>query len=675
MERKIILILGDSTSMSIGVDKQMYPFHLVVMKNWTKGTKIVNCSIPGFTSADACAFFFRNKKNLGSLAAVIIYLGNCDAMSSELRKGKYSFLRQCIGAMWGILGKGKSKTRLKNRLLHFEWNSNFDTAIEASERPEDFEYNISRVVSASKSMNIPVILIRPEAHVLFPAGAGKGNFVFYKYLGIYDQIADRISVEDSRFAEALRLHEECEFRKAMEAYTNILSKSGPISSSLEYQSIVVNNYAVCAVEMDFFEEAECLLNLLLKERGVRKEVILYNLAQTSRLKGDVEEYHRRLSECYETDESMYRIREPYKRIIDKISGKFDNVSVVDLRDFIDDDDFVDHCHPLPEVQVLIAERLAQKLQVPALKGDQSLEIENHLYNPEYSFGNTADFHSYFKTFAPFSSDEIKDFILKIKVPSDGNAILTNDWDRIFENLPKTINLAFQYYLKHPCFPQLQDAIIACPIFPSDVGRFPEYFLFRYLIPYLKIVQKTPELSELFSAQVCILRSAEEFVSLLPGTVAVSLGENNLVFDREYERIRLSSIMQKVYVMLLEHLRQGNKVYERLKTTIFWYFRETLRFGAHSRVSMRYERIPLEFMAEALAVAGVLNLDINGNMRAEIQRLIGWLEETVQIHEHFCRQFSLSRDCGDLLDQYDLRLTDIAKKMESSSFRLFLRICG
>ena len=84
--------------------------------------------------------------------------------------------------------------------------------------------------------------------------------------------------------------------------------------------------------------------------------------------------------------------------------------------------------------------------------------------------------------------------------------------------------------------------------------------------------------------------------------------------------------------------------------------------------MRYERIPLEFMAEALAVAGVLDFKMGNQMRFEIQRLIGWLEETVEIHEYFCRQFSLERDCRDLLEQYDLKLIDIAKKIEASSWQ-------
>ena len=646
MKRKTILTVGDSTSMTIGAERQMYLFYLADMRSWAQGSRILNCSLPGFTSADACAFFFRNKKHFEQLSAVIIYLGNCDAMSSELRKGKYTPLRQWTDS---IAGKKKSKTKLKNKFLYFEWNNNFDSTIEAPESPQDYEYNIARMVSDCKQMDVPVILIRPQANTLFPSGVGKGNFIFYKYLGISDRIADRVSIEDSRFKDALSLQENREFNAALEVYKNILLETGPLSANLEYQNIIVNNYAVCAAQAGFLEEAEYLLNLLRKERGIRKEIILYNLAQVVKLKGDMPRYKLLLGESCEADGSMYRIREPYKLAIDRISRAFKNTSVIDLKDFVAQDDYVDHCHPLAPAQELLAKRIAESLQIPALKGDNPLVIENRLYNPEYALGNLAEFYTYFKTFASFSSDEIKNNIGELMVSA------AND------KVPPEILKAVEYYRGHPCFPGLRDIMLACPSYPMDVGRFPEFFIIRYLVPYLRIIEKTPQLSGLFSPEAGILRSSKEFVLILPSLNGVE--ETEPVFDLEYERERLPAILHKVRTMLIEHLEKGNQVHNRLKTTIFWYFREALRFGSHSRISMRYERIPLEFMAEGLAVAGVINLKINGKMNSQIQSMIGYLEETLRTHEYFCRKFSLERDCEDVLKQYDEKLTAIAKEIK------------
>jgi len=60
--RSTILILGDSTSMSIGVERKTHPFVLADRPIWPEDTQIINCSLPGMTAADAAAFFLRHKK-------------------------------------------------------------------------------------------------------------------------------------------------------------------------------------------------------------------------------------------------------------------------------------------------------------------------------------------------------------------------------------------------------------------------------------------------------------------------------------------------------------------------------------------------------------------------------------------------------------------------------------
>ena len=188
-------------------------------------------------------------------------------------------MRQAMLRLKEAAGLRPERTRLKNRLLPFEWNGAFDPAIEAPEKPEDYEYNLSRIVEACTSASVAVVLIRPKANPQFLPGAGKGNFSFYRYLGIGDRLSDRLSIPEGRFLEALRLHESGELERAAAAYREILLQSGRLASHFEFPLIVVNNYAVCAAEKGDLDEAEALFNLLLKERGARREIILYNLAQ------------------------------------------------------------------------------------------------------------------------------------------------------------------------------------------------------------------------------------------------------------------------------------------------------------------------------------------------------------------------------------------------------------
>ena len=58
-------------------------------------SEIANISVPGLTASDACAIFYQHfwKKKLSD---VIIYLGNCDSASNEIRKSRYTKKRHFV---------------------------------------------------------------------------------------------------------------------------------------------------------------------------------------------------------------------------------------------------------------------------------------------------------------------------------------------------------------------------------------------------------------------------------------------------------------------------------------------------------------------------------------------------------------------------------------------------
>ena len=118
--------------------------------------------------------------------------------------------------------------------------------------------------------------------------------------------------------------------------------------------------------------------------------------------------------------------------------------------------------------------------------------------------------------------------------------------------------------------------------------------------------------------------------------------------------------------MLDHLKGGNQIYNRTKTAIFWYVRETLRFGAHSRYSMRYDRLLLEFLAEGIAVTEVLNKFLEMNKSTEIDELKQLLCQTVSVHENFCQKFSLYEDSSQLLVEYDQRLNSILSSLTAKN---------
>lgn len=664
MAKNTLFILGDSTSMTIGCERHMYPFLMADQSCWPESTEFINCSQPGFTSADACAFFFRHRKEFPALKAVIIHLGTCDATSWEVRKGKYTPFRQGLIRAKEVLGIKKERTRLKNRLLPFEWNDSFDPAIEASESPEDYEFNLSRIVDSCVKSSIDVVMIRPKANPLFLPGVGKGNFIFYRYLGINERISGRLSISDSRFKEALELQESGDLSDAAGKYREILLNSGCLSFHSEYPLIVVNNYAVCAAEKGDLDEAESLFMLLLKERGARREIALFNLAEIYRVRGDKEKYRYYHAESYEADNSMYRIRSPYLAAIDRVSDRFGKgVHLVNIASFIEDHLYVDHTHPLKEGQERIAGRVINHLNKRGLAGNSIALVRNILYNPELALGNATEFFTYFRTYLPFSEEEITMYVEKLK-----SALLEDDSSgkasALLQELPRELKTALEYHMNHPCFPSLRFLIPFGPHYPSDVGRFPEYFLLRHLIPYLRLYEREKSINHLFSNDPGILRTSSELLSILPPGVIPLVPDMDPYFEPVIESQRLPTILELCNHKLLNHLRQGNQVYERMKTTIYWYFRETLRYGSHSRLSMRYDRTGLEYIAEALAVAAILDFRLNGGQKGEIAALIKILEETVRVHEYYSHQFTMSNHSGELLKEYTRRMFEIADLLEN-----------
>lgn len=661
MKETTLLVLGDSTSMTVGAERHMYPFQMADAARWPESTTLVNCSLPGITSADACAFFFRFLKQSRKPRSVIINLGTCDAMSSEVRKGRYTLVRQIGNDVRQGLGIAPKRTRLRNRLLYFEWNGELDDSIERPEEPEDFRFNVERVLSACQARSIPVVLVRPKSNPLCPPGIARGNFAFYAYLGVPAKVPDRLTIPDARFARALRLSGESRFEEAAATYSDILANSGVLSSQPEYPLIVVNNYAVAVAHAGRTDEAESLFHLLLKERGVRREIVLFNMAQLSRMIGNLDEYARLLSESYEADSSLYRIRRPYLDVLDDLGRKYSpGVWTLDLNDIVEDEGFVDHCHALPEGQKQIADAMSSQFDEWGIRGNSRALIKNELLNPELSMGNATEFYTYFRAYAALAPEEIRLAVNRLgqslEEPSSGAE------QAALRAAPKEIKLAVEYYLRHPVFPTVGDVVRTGPQYPSDVGRFPELFLIRFLVPYLRAHEGEPVLSARFDPAVEILRRSSDLVRVLPDEVVPLVAGEIPILEAQVASGYVNRILEMVRVQLLQHLRGGNQVFERLKSTMFFYFRETLRYGSHSRVSMRYDRTALEHMAEALAVAGVLDFRLGIGRNDEVCRLVGVLEESVRIHDRFSKAVSFKPGAPSPLAEYDRCLLQLADRM-------------
>jgi hypothetical protein len=654
MHKKSVIILGDSTSMSVGADGVSYPFLLSKAPIWGNNTNIVNCSIPGFTSADLCSFFFDNINTFGEIVAVIIYTGNCDTMSSELPRPRYSFwyqVKRRIVQRYSI----SKPLRLKNKLLHFKWHNNFNLSIEKATRVEDFSFNLERVIKYCNKHAINTIIINPVAHKHFPTGIGNGNFMFYHYYDINDKSSEIMDIDDRRFIEAYQYFEDKEFLKAADLYREILLNPECLSSNLEYQTLIVNNYAVCQAKLSNFEEAEYLLEIIREELNARVEIIMYNLALIAKAKGQYQKYNVQLEQAYENDKFMYRIRNPYRDVLNNLATRY-RLPLLDVGDITTDESFVDHCHLLPEFHQKISNFIVKELQN---FGEHLAFIDNQLYNPEYALGNDQEFKDYFKIFSDLNLKDISDQISLIQ-----NCTLTDIQKH--SQLSQDIKNTIQYTQKHPLFNKVENILLANPCCPSDVGRFSEFFTIRFLVPYVKYIENSKDLGRVFHAMEGLLKTSEQLGRILPEESHQYIDGNILSLSSEQGHSWIKSILSTCCEQLNNHLSKGSQIDNRLKTTIFWYFREVLRFGSHSRVSMRYERVVLERIVEALAVASVINEGlIDREYSEEIKSLLDFTKETTNIHERYTEQYQPTKDNTSLVLEYNSELNTFFKKIQNN----------
>ena len=87
---------------------------------------------------------------------------------------------------------------------------------------------------------------------IFSPGVGKGNFIFYKYLGLNERISRKLEIEDIHFLKALKEHENLNFNKAIEGYEKILLSNNELKMSQEYPILVANNIAVVKAQKRLF---------------------------------------------------------------------------------------------------------------------------------------------------------------------------------------------------------------------------------------------------------------------------------------------------------------------------------------------------------------------------------------------------------------------------------------
>lgn len=560
-----ILILGDSTSFTGGYRPCSYPAVMARSNAWPEHTQIFNPSVAGLTSADAARLFASHKRKFGTPVAMVIYLGNCDSCATLYPKGRAN-----------LLGRRKAKKIRKtkgprhlNPFRPYTFDPTYDQFLEAPEKPEDFEFNLNKIIKAASDSRI--ILIEPKANRYFIAGSGKGNFIFYRIFGVAAPVHDQLINLPKILALPFQEEADGNIDAAISHYREICAAATEDNISAEIKRIAGNNLAVLLAENGNIEEAVPVLDEMAAS-AIRREIILFNLHRFERSRGNHPRAEELMQSAFEEDKSIYRARAPYQKVVAALAQQYSNVELVDMAPFNGRGDYIDHCHLTEAKQAELAELVLAAIK-PSITGGQAAKLNTCPVTPEYAFGE----------------DRLLSDFLYARATGAGSP--SNDINRIAEEA-----------IGHPLFRDGADVASRPPELDAELGRFAEAYITRLLAPYLTAGESDTEFRYLMAA----LDPArlEQRLVLLPAPSRARIeAERQAHIPADPGRIELlkSAIVEDLYALIAAGPQMGT----RYRTVMYRYFRESTRFGSHSRLSMLYDRLAAERIGEAILGVAVL----------------------------------------------------------------------
>ena len=640
-----IIILGDSTSMSVGYNNENYSFLIANENIWPKNTTIINPSLHGFGSADS--YKFLKDTNKKDLSLVILNIGICDSISTEIPKKKY---KHNITRFFNFFPK---KKYLINKIPNFEWSNQYNFQLNKSEDIKDINFNINKIINYCFKYKIRICLIIPNSNSYFLPGLAKGNFMFYKYINNHEIVSNILNFEYPNLKQAYVFSEKKQYKESKDQFFKILNDKTKLNYSQEFFSMLANNYAVMCFYNGDIDESLATLEYLLLEKYVRKEIIFYNIAYIYKSKGDNKRFSEYLFKSNEFDNNNFRISSEIRKLL--ISQKYNFDNYFDVKD-VKNNIYFDHCHLDLNGNKNISNFIINKY---GRKTGHKANLINHLYNPEF-VSNNSNFNSYFNLNSKYSITEIKNSMNNIKTSHNSINTLTSKSNLVHEQ----INLSLKNFSKHPLFISLDNFDLLNDIYVHYFGKFPELYLFNYS-------QAIYDFFNSYNYFDSIDINDEIFINK---NQRLKIFNNlNLPFNPNYNINNISNsnfnhlnpIINKIKSLLIDNLSEDKLYYNRFKSTMFWFLRESLRYGTQSRFTMVFDFPSLQDAYESTIIAQAINTHYKLNFFNEINDLKSIIEKIYYIHknEFFNRPFTNDTFFENFnYDEYLLKINSIKKSL-------------
>jgi len=646
-----IAILGDSSSSGIGFGQACYPAKLFRLLEVEFPVEILNCAVPGFTSADANRFFHAElAQNLPDY--LIVYLGNNEGAIGK-PKGHYNrfktWLSECL---FGRPGRRFSPVLSPPR-LRFEYGVPPRTIAVS---PAEFGANLRSIVRSATKRRARVIIINPIANENFPCGLGMLNSSYFCYMDDLDRLGgppDNSPIDTASEALATGLR-----RFTAGDYAGALRIWEPVSTEQNIAGFIARHNLACAGARLGRVDSREALGSLLGEHECYDSTVLYNMAHLAKSRDQQEEADRLLALALERDTSVYRIHRDYRTVMGSLTGAH-GVQVLDLGSVLNSCDFVDYCHPTEEGHEKIADALVRLIGVPdrPTRVSQGSSYRVRLPSPDYVRAPHQTFCDYYCIDWPIAQTRIAAALGVAQSPPAGEVASAT---RTIEDCVRNFRHANN---DHPVFTDNLRLTGSWMPMSHEILSCPENYLHRIMHNYAAVFEAEglaahlPRSSGLEHVRI----SASDYEKMI---LRASNDDLRMQIDIRPE------YYQAIVDKMVGQLTSADRIYrvaigERIRTLMTWYTREALRYGTHSRMSMLYPRWEIERFVEGSIVAVVIAAR-RGESR-ELQRLDGLLSVLLlllQVHEHHVRLHH-DRQPSFCADAYQSELDNLRERVGAS----------
>lgn len=586
-----MLALGDSALATLGGCHDNALDLLERDARYDRALHIDNGCVVGMTSADA-RIHFDGLSRTGHYAALILYLGNCDACGFGPVK---PYTPLWLGG-WPARRASRRRQRdqpfaRRNPPFAYRDLPHVDEPPSRCVSPADHARHLRKIVQRAERVSMPVVLIVPASKPDFPPCNNTGNHLYYRLVNVPDRLGFPEDEEIAPLLEAYAHHREGELERARSAYRSSIESS----VGWERRAIAANNLAAVEVELGDTREARALLERASTEGGPLRAMALFNLGVLLSLENDPEAAERLFEEAREADTGTYRVTGAYQEVMRQCAEGQPGVRAIDCASMLSPAHFVDYCHPTSEGHRILSQHVREALEslLPLVPGAHAPAVRSLPLHPDSWTGARGSFWDLLGIVPDGQDEGYGQALIALAGSVDYAACIDGSGDPL-EPTRRRMQLRM---LRHPLFGCREVLERLPPAASCDRGRLPELYVLRHSTAWMAEAQRSEP-----GREVC-----ERLSSFLPDPARLGRWRDGLDVPperRESEFLLapptdlVREVASRVATLMARHLEAGPVQSDRYRTISFWFLREALLFGTPSHHSQLCDRTTLFDLAGA-----------------------------------------------------------------------------